>query len=147
MNSNKLSKKTGVLILALFVSMYLLTPARLCGTSCPMCFNSSQPEQAQKEQQTPACHHAQAPAPQKHCSSKPEKPHQCCIKANLLLATNQQFVTADQQAKVKGLEIFPALYAIQAGEEQPLSFAQASDIHHHKLKDTPLFILFSALLI
>lgn len=150
----KIAKKTGVMALIVLVSLYLLIPVRMCGTSCPTCLGSSAKASASQTEQMPSCHQSQTPtchqsqAGENQCSSQPGKPHQCCMKPIPSLASNQKFIPVSQNVKLNKAEIAPAFCPEAQTLASNFNLRLTSDKHHHKLKASPkLFLLNSSLLI
>jgi len=154
MDFGKIGKISVRILLTLFLGAYLLLPVRVCGMNCPSCIASAKtlPEQTESvvhschQAQVPSCHQAQAA--ENHCGSKPDKPHQCCMKSAVAAATNQRFATINNQAEAGKLEILSTSLDAYNSLEQSYTFQQALGTHHHKLKaSNKLFLINSSLLI
>jgi hypothetical protein len=154
MGFGKIGKISVRILLTLFLGAYLLLPVRACGMNCPSCLASTKTLPEQAESAVPSCHQAQVPschqaqAAENHCSSKPDKPHQCCMKSVAAAATNQRFATISNQTEAGKLEILSTSLHAFKSPEQSFSLKQALGTHHHKLKaSNKLFLINSSLLI
>lgn len=154
MGFDKIGKISVRILLTLFLGAYLLLPVRVCGMNCPICLTSAKALPEQAESVVPSCHQAQAPschqaqAAENHCASKPDKPHQCCMKSAVAAATNQRFATISNQVEAGKLEILSTSLNVFNSPEQSFSLEQALNTRHHKLKaSNKLFLFNSSLLI
>jgi hypothetical protein len=154
MKASQITKKIGSSLLILAVGLFLLVPVRVCGSTCPTCLSSQKQACHQEEAQIPACHQAQAPAchqtqaSENHCSSKPDKPHQCCMKSVPSVTTNQKFIPATQTAKLNKADLAVSPNSVSSVTQNIQGIKLVLDSHHHKPKaSNKLFLFTSSLLI
>ena len=154
MRVDQILRKTGALLLILAVGLFLSVPVRVCGSTCPTCLSSQKQACHQEGAQIQACHQAQAPtyhqtqATENHCSSKPDKPHQCCLKSVPSVTTNQKFIPATQTAKLNKIDVAVSPNSVSLVTQNIQGIKLVLDSHHHKPKaSNKLFLFTSSLLI